>query len=134
MKLRANVKAAIFVPKDYIRHSDLSQYVSYEVSVPENIDMLDYITTVAEIINRCLKISVDVNVVFRIDNVYKEGKLPLVFNIPLYILRFYADIIINNPKNTSQYKITDINNWTRLNLNNFFYLKLYSISHMHYMK
>lgn len=112
VKFRANVKSVIFKPSDYIKFSDLPEYSSYKINVKETVNKLECITAIAEIIDSTLSVTAHVEALFctleNKKNKYYQVKLPLVGIIPFYVIRYFAQHFIRNPKNKSNYKINNI--------------------------
>lgn len=103
--VKANTKGLIYLEKDreecdYSLQScmDIAQ-VNVGIKEPDHI--LKYVDSVTEIVHTVLHVNLETEATFYCskEKIYYEIPVPLYSVIPLYILKFYSQLIINDPKN-----------------------------------
>lgn len=86
----ANVRAVISTETRNIAFMEAVKTSNFHVNLGEhNISVLDYVESIAVIIDKALNFESHVVAKYKCENCYRNVKLPLISIIPLYILRYF---------------------------------------------
>lgn len=98
--ISANVKAIICYGDDPIRYIDISSHSFITVSI-KNVNILEYVSAIAEIIDAALNCKSHINVQYHLRETdeFCEVKFPVMAVVPSYILRFLVQVHIGRPEN-----------------------------------
>lgn len=96
LNVNANTKATIFTKLDFPSNVvDLSKYSNFYGKINDETNILEYLSCITQIINKVLKTESSVTACFmhKQKNKYYKIELSLVSAIPLYILRFFSEVV-----------------------------------------
>jgi len=94
LNIKANTKAIIFKENDYLTFTNLPAYSNFEVRLQNDASVLEYISAVAKVTNKILKVQSDFEVIFHVsENYFHKVNLPMFSVIPFYILSFFAKVV-----------------------------------------